>query len=411
MAAFVFELREGLIIALKAVAANKMRSALTTVGIVIGVTAVVLMSTAIKGIDNAFEGGISSLGADVLYIAKWEWFSDKPWWEMRRRKDITMDEYRRFAQIVKLPAATAPYIIARETVKYEDNNIGSALVTGTTDRYLATTNFEFAQGRFFTGVESNSSRYVAVLGSTVAENLFPRGDALGKEVKIGGYRFRVVGVLEEQGSFLLGDFNPDQRVFIPIGVSFKHFSSRRHSSLTVTVKAASPELVEDTREEALGAMRKVRGLKYDDENDFGINQQDALMETYDSTVGVIQIGGYFITGLSLFVGAIGIMNIMFVSVRERTREIGVRKAIGAKRRTILAQFLLESSVICVMGGLIGLGLAVILSLFVDQVLPTSVQLDAAILAIVISATTGVVAGVAPAYSAAKLDPVDALRYE
>lgn len=407
----MFELREGLIIALKAVAANKMRSALTTVGIVIGVTAVVLMSTAIKGIDNAFEGGISSLGADVLYIAKWEWFSDKPWWEMRRRDDITMDEYRRFASLVKLPAATAPYIIARETVKYEDNNIGRALVTGTTERYLATTNFEFAQGRFFTAVESSSSRYVAVLGSTVAENLFPRGDALGKEVKIGGHRFRVVGVLEEQGSFLLGDFNPDQRLFIPIGVSFKHFSSRRHSSITITVKAASPELVDDTREEALGAMRKVRGLKYDDENDFGINQQDALMETYNSTVGVIQIGGYFITGLSLFVGAIGIMNIMFVSVRERTREIGVRKAIGAKRRTILAQFLLESSVICVMGGLIGLGLAVILSLFVDQVLPTSVQLDAAILAIVISAATGVAAGVAPAYAAAKLDPVDALRYE
>ena len=158
-------------------------------------------------------------------------------------------------------------------------------------------------------------------------------------------------------------------------------------------------------------MRKIRGLKYSEENDFSINQQEGLVDNYNQVVGVIQIAGLFITGLSLFVGAIGIMNIMLVSVKERTKEIGIRKAIGAKRRTILFQFLLESSVICLVGGLAGLIAAVLLSMLVDQFIPTSIQYDAVILAIFVSLLTGIISGLAPAYTAAKLDPVEALRYE
>jgi putative ABC transport system permease protein len=170
-------------------------------------------------------------------------------------------------------------------------------------------------------------------------------------------------------------------------------------------------LVEETKIEAEGIMRKVRSLMAGDEDDFSINQQEALMDNYNKVVGVIQIAGLFITGLSLFVGAIGIMNIMFVSVKERTREIGVRKAIGAKRRTILSQFLLESASICLMGGLVGLIIAIATSLVLNRFFPTSIQLNAVVLAIGISLATGVAAGLAPAYTAAKMDPVDALRYE
>ncbi|MDP2038833.1 MAG: FtsX-like permease family protein, partial [Ignavibacteria bacterium] len=222
---------------------------------------------------------------------------------------------------------------------------------------------------------------------------------------------RVVGVLEVQGSWVMGNFNPDKQVFIPIQNVFKYFQGENFRSVTINVRARNSQMVEATKEEAVGLMRRVRGLAYNEENDFSINQQEGLLNTINQTVGVIQIAGLFITGLSLFVGAIGIMNIMFVSVKERTKEIGIRKAIGAKRRTILGQFITESAVICLFGGLVGLGIATLLSIIVNQFLPTSVQIDAVILAITISIITGVLSGFAPAYTASKLDPVEALRYE
>lgn len=411
MYTILFEIRESLLIALRAIRANKMRSILTMLGIFIGVTVVVLMSTAIKGIDNSFQTGMSALGSDVLYIDKWAWFDNQEWWKMRNRRRIDMDDYNKFKEQAKLPLATAPVINSRQTVKYGDNRIDNVFLNGSTTDYLQTTNFTFSMGRFYSDIESNAARYVAVVGSDVANTLFPRGDALDKEIKIGGVNFKVIGVLDEQGSWILGSFNPDKQVFIPIGTIFKNFLNESHGTVTINVRAANPLLLEETKIEAEGVMRKIRGLTYNEENDFSINQQEGLANQIDSLVGVIKFVGFFITGLSLFVGAVGIMNIMFVSVKERTKEIGIRKAIGAKRRTILGQFLFESSVICLVGGLIGLLAAVLLSKLVNQFLPTSIQWDAVVIAILVSLITGLVAGLAPAYTAAKLDPVEALRYE
>jgi len=411
LSTFLYEIKEGLLIAFTAIKANKIRTFLTTLGIVIGVTSVVLMSTAIKGIDGAFQRGISSLGSDVLHIDKWEWFSNVDWWKIRKRPNITMEDYEKYKRLAKLPVAVAPTIWSNETVKNGELAMENIFVSGSTAEYLETTNFTFKSGRFYSDIESKSSRYVAVLGSEVEKNLFPAGNSLGNIIKIGGFDFRVVGVLNEQGSFILGNFNPDKQVFVPIGVLFKHFVNSNFRSVTIDVKAPSNAMVNEVKDEAIGVMRKVRGLRLGDDNNFSVNQQEGLMENYNSTVGVISVGGLFITGLSLFVGAIGIMNIMFVSVKERTREIGVRKAIGAKRRTILLQFLMESSAICLLGGLVGLINAVLLSMLVNQWLPTSVQYDAVVIAIVISLIVGVLAGFAPAWQASKLDPVEALRYE
>jgi putative ABC transport system permease protein len=408
---FLSELKESFMIAFNAIRANKIRAALTMLGIFIGVTVVVLMSVAIKGIDNSFQKGISALGSDVLYIDKWKWFTNNEWWKMRNRRNIDMDDFKRFKELAKLPLAVAPVMNARETIKYNDRRIESVNINGSDADYVKTTNFTFSQGRFYSEIESKGARYVAVIGSEIAKNLFPLGNALDKSIKIGGVNYKIVGVLAEQGSFILGDYNPDNQVFVPIGTIFKNFLNHAHGSITINVRAVSPAMVEETKIEAEGVMRHVRGLTINEEDDFSINQQEGLMDNYNKVVGVIKIAGLFITGLSLFVGAIGIMNIMFVSVKERTREIGIRKAIGAKKRTILSQFLFESSVICLMGGLIGLIAAVLLSKLVNQFIPTSVQYDAVVLAIVVSLITGVIAGFAPAYSAAKMDPVEALRYE
>lgn len=411
MRIILFEFKEGMMIALRAIASNKIRAMLTMLGIFIGVTVVVTMSTAIKGIDNSFQQGISSLGSDVLYIDKWAWFSNVEWWKMRNRRNITMDEFEKFKNLAKMPVAVAPVINTVQTVKYQERRVENVFINGSNADYVKTTNFTFSEGRFYSEIESNGSRQVAVIGSEIAKKLFPNLSPLDKTIKIGGENFRVVGVLAEQGSFILGPWNPDNQIYVPIGTIFKNFASNRWRSITINVRAAGPAMVEETKAEAEGIMRKVRGLSYDQENDFSINQQEGLQENYNSVVGVIQIAGLFITGLSLFVGAIGIMNIMFVSVKERTKEIGLRKAIGAKRRTILAQFLLESSVICLVGGLAGLVAAVILSMLINQFIPTSIQIGSVILGIGISLITGIVSGIAPAYTAAKMDPVEALRYE
>ena len=411
MSNFLFELKEGLLIALRAIRSNKVRAILTMLGIFIGITVVVLMSTAIKGIDNSFQNGISALGSDVLYIDKWAWFGNVDWWKLRNRKNLDMDDFNKFKEMANLPLAVAPVLNTQQTIKFGDRRVESANCNGSNADYVMTTYFSFAQGRFYSDIESEGSRNVAVIGSEIAKTLFPLGDALDKTIKVGPQNFKVVGVLTEQGSFILGPWNPDNQVFVPIGTIFKYFMNETFGSITINVRAQNPAMLEETKAEAEGIMRKIRGLKYSEENDFSINQQEGLVDNYNQVVGVIQIAGLFITGLSLFVGAIGIMNIMFVSVKERTKEIGIRKAIGAKRRTILFQFLLESSVICLVGGLAGLIAAVLLSMLVDQFIPTSIQYDAVILAIFVSLLTGIISGLAPAYTAAKLDPVEALRYE
>jgi putative ABC transport system permease protein len=361
MKSYLLELKEGLIIALQAIRANKVRAALTTIGIVIGISSVVLMSTAIKGINNSFEKGISSLGADVLYIDKWAWFSNVDWWKMRSRKNITYEDFKKFKELAKMPLAVSPTLWTMQNIKYENETVENVFTIGTNQDYERTSNFTFESGRWFTEIESNGSRYVAVLGNEVAKNLSPRGNLVDRYIQIGGYNFKVVGVLDVQGSFIMGSFNPDKEAFIPIGTVIMHFASDVMRSVTINVRAPNNAMVEDTKIEAIGVMRKIRGLSFGQEDDFSVNQQEGLTQTYDKTVGVIQIAGFFITGLSLFVGAIGIMNIMFVSVKERTKEIGIRKAIGAKRRTIMRQFLYESVIICLLGGLIGLIVAIILS--------------------------------------------------
>ncbi|MCL4510299.1 MAG: ABC transporter permease [Bacteroidetes bacterium] len=405
---FGAEFKEGFKLSLAALMANKARAVLTMLGIIIGIISVTMMGAAIEGLTRAFNNSISAIGADVLYIQKWPWMSGDEWWKYRNRRNIKPE----YADIVKkearLAAAVAPTVARIGTVKYQNKVASSVFVEGTTADYAYVTNMSFDEGRFFTAVESRGDRPLVVLGGDVANQLFPNQNPDGKIIQINGLSFRVIGVRSKQGSFL-GMFSLDNQVMIPLGQFERIYGT--HFQATINVRVVNQKEMDNAKEELRGIMRKIRGLSPYQEDDFSINQQDMLTNAFNKIAGIIGAVGIFVTALSLFVGGIGIMNIMFVSVTERTKEIGIRKALGARRQTILVQFLIESTLICLAGGLVGLGISYPLSMLVDKFLPTSMPISLAILGIMISLAVGVISGIIPALRASKLDPVEALRYE
>ena len=407
---FTSEIREGLWIAADAIRANKLRSILTTLGLVIGVVTVTLMGTAIEGLNAAFLKSVSGLGADVLHVDRFAWFthSREEWIKGQNRREITLPQVREVERQMTLARAVAPYVEIRAPVFYKSRRSSSVAVIGTTDQFIQTGSASVAEGRFLSTEEVKGGRPVCVLGVKVVTNLFLGESPLGRQVRVADAVFEVVGTLAPQGSFM-GAFSLDNQVIIPIQQLVARFWN--DPSCQIQVKARSPAELEETKEELRGVLRKIRRVPATEEDDFAINQQETLISTFHRVAGTIAAVGLFITGLSLFVGGIGIMNIMFVSVAERTREIGIRKAIGARRRTILLQFLIEAAGICFLGGLIGVLLAWPLTLLLRNVLPATLSLPAAGIALAVSIVTGVVSGFLPAWRAARLNPVDALRSE
>jgi len=402
---------EGIRIAYDALRAYKMRSILTTLGIVIGVTTVITIVALIQGLNQAFSSEISSLGTDTVYIQKFPWtMQGDDWFKYRNRPNITVEEADRVKELSHMVSAVAPEIETRRTIKYREKTVENVVITGTTDDYLITANANPEIGRFFNTNDVTSNRPVVVLGSEVSDLLFGQSDPLGKRVTIGGRKFRVIGVLGKKGSFL--GFNQDILAIIPIGAFQSAFGSQRRW-VTIEVKAKSPQLIEETQDELTGIMRRIRKLTPDKENDFAINNQSLLLDTYNSLTGTLWAVAIGVGAISLIVGGIGIMNILLVSVTERTREIGVRKALGARNSDILWQFLVESMMICSIGVLIGILLAVGISKLIAATTPVPAAITwwVAILGLAFVVCIGLFFGIYPASKAARLNPIEALRYE
>ena len=405
---FLTELREGLAISWSAICANKLRSVLTTLGIIIGIVTVTLMGTAIEGINRSFLNNISSIGADVLYVEHYSWFvqTRQDWFEMMKRPSVSMDDVDALQREMTLADSIAPVAEDEESVKYKRRGSSSAPIFGTTEQFQITGGLTVSDGRFLTAAECDGGRPVCVLGSVLATNLFPHDPPLGQKIFIAGHPFQVVGVLEKVGGFAS---DTDNGVILPVAQYTYIFDESPDYEIQVKVKSLNQ--LADASEELRGILRRERHLPPDAPDNFSIEQQDEFLKVFHRVAGTLAAIGLFITGLSLFVGGIGIMNIMFVSVAERTREIGVRKAIGAKSRTILLQFLIEAACICLIGGAIALLIAWPSTWLLRKAMPSVLSPLVVCVSLLFSALTGLAAGIFPAWRAARMNPVDALRNE
>ncbi len=407
-------------IALEGIKANKLRSALTMLGIIIGVAAVIVLMSIGTGTQATVTARISSLGSNLIFIRSGAPQQGNVRQAQGSGVNLTLEDAEALDDPVLAPAVAlvAPETSTGGQIIAGNLNVNSR-ITGVTDTYAEVRNHQVAAGDFISSQNVSSRSLVAVLGSNVATNLFPEADPVGQAIRINRVQFRVLGVLESKGSTGLG--YQDDVVLVPITTAMARLSRSRTNSggnsvSTINVQVASEEEIDDAKLQIAEILR-VRHRIIGEEDDFTITSQEDTLATLNQITGVFTAFLGSIAGISLLVGGIGIMNIMLVSVTERTREIGIRKAVGARRNDILSQFMVEAIVMSSLGGGGGLAIGVLISHLVSRIdmngqpLVTVVSPEIVILAVTVSAAVGLFFGIYPATRAAGLNPIQALRYE
>jgi putative ABC transport system permease protein len=411
----IAETREGFSMAIGAITAHKLRSALTLLGVLVGVFSIIVVMTAMRVMQSNIERQLSSLGSETFMVRKWPntYFGgggdlEKYW----RRKNITLAQGKLLQDKTSLPLSIGvetSFWSGEIKTRYK-TSAPTVRLYGETPGSFAAHNWNLGEGRLLLDADVDGNRNVCVLGSGLATNIFPNSSPVGEQVKIDGINYSVVGVLEAKGA--AAGASQDNFVVVPLTTGLTRYG-RWYRSLNLLVQARDEASYPDTLEEVRAALRNIRKVPPDKEDDFEIQSNDSLIAQFQNFTRSVRIGVAIVSSIALLAAGVGIMNIMLVSVTERTREIGIRRAIGAKKRNIMGQFIMEAIVLCEVGGIVGVILGILggnLLALVMQ-LPPAVPLDGVVLGLGICSLVGIVFGTYPAWKAANLDPIESLRYE
>ncbi len=386
---------------------------MSLLGVTIGILAVISVFTIIDSLETNVRDSINKLGSDVIYIQKWPWGtngdSEYKWWDFMSRPEVSINEMKKISSKSTKTQAIAFMNSANRTVKYLNNSVEGVAVMAVSYDWNLIRSFDLENGRYFTEQEVEGAKNYVILGHSIALSLFNKLDNIGKVIKIKGEKAIVIGVFSKEGEDITGN-SLDAAVVIPVTFGYK-LMNKRWSNPTIIAKAKSDISNDELRYELTGIMRSIRKLRPKTPNNFAMNEISLISNQLDDLFSIIGIAGWIIGGFSILVGGFGIANIMFVSVKERTRQIGVQKSLGAKNNFILYQFLIESVFLCLIGGILGIILVLILTNFIAAFLDFSINLSFKniFLGLSISTIVGIISGIVPALSASKLDPVEAMR--
>jgi putative ABC transport system permease protein len=407
-------IRESFLFALQSLLANKLRTMLSLLGITIGIFAIIMIFSVVDSLEYAIRKSVSGLGDRVVYVQKWPWGPEEgaenyAWWKFFNRPEPNYREFKRLQQVIQDTEALAFMFSKSGTMKYGNNLAEQVMVSAVSDQFQEVWLYPIREGRYFSEIESQSGRPVVLLGASLADGLFPNEYPIGKSVKLWGRPFTVIGVYEAQGSSLLGN-SPDQNAYIPLEYGRRLYSDQI-SGTVILAKAKSTDDMDLLVDELRAGLRAYRRIKPGLPDTFSFNRISLVAKALDDLFSRVRLAGLLIGGFSILVGGFGIANIMFVSVKERTSQIGIQKALGAKNYFILLQFLTEAVVLSLIGGLIGLLLVYGLLRVAATSLEFDIFLSASNIAqgVWISVLIGLISGIFPALSAARMAPVDAIR--
>ena len=407
---------ESIVQAFQQLSANKLRSFLSLTGISIGIICIISVLSAVDSLKDNVSASFEKLGNDVLYIDKMPWNEDpsQNWWKYQQRPQPSYEDLEVIKKKSKLSdMASFSVFMPSRTIKFGASSIEGAFMAGVTDDYAEIFNFDFEKGRFFTPFESANGTNRVILGAVVAEKLFGTIDPIGKEINIKGLDFQVIGVLRKEGTTLINIFQFDEAVVISFNTAKKliNVKSRNSWGTSLNVKANAGANLDDLKDEITGILRSTRKIKPRENENFAVNQLSMFTNLLEPIFSTMNVVGIFIGGFSILVGMFSVANIMFVSVKERTSIIGIKKALGARPIVILLEFLIESVVLCLVGALIGLLIVYGLLKLATIAFSYEIYLSGSniLIALILSLVIGILSGLIPAWQAARLDPVEAMR--